>query len=122
METHKGEREHFFPLTQSHLPLSSGVICLDMILVDEGSLYMTPMPSSARKAAQETAMEVITGSMHRNCPALLPLPQETWAEAKTSPLSAEGDSRRAPFSPSRFHRWDEERQDAGKEEWATSEL
>lgn len=74
METHKSEREQFSPLTQSHLPLSSGVICLDMILV-EGSLYMIPTPSSARKAAQETAMEVSTGSTHRNFSALLPLPQ-----------------------------------------------
>lgn len=57
METHQGERECFSPLSQSHLPLSSGVIHLDIILIDEGSLYMIPTTSSARKKPRKQQWE-----------------------------------------------------------------
>lgn len=33
------------PLSQSHLPLSSGVVHLDVILIDDSSLYKSPRPA-----------------------------------------------------------------------------
>lgn len=41
-----------------------------------------PHDQQRQEEAQETAMGVSTGSMHENCSALLPLPQETWLRWK----------------------------------------
>lgn len=82
MEAHQGERERFSPPSQNHLPLSSGVIHLDMILIDEGLSVHDPHDQDCQEEAQETAMKVSNGSMHENGSALLPLPQETWLRQK----------------------------------------